>query len=95
MVLAAIDDNENPVVLALPLGQTECLPQYGNHVRGWKPPSDPSFAQVDDQTAYVLLTTTEASSGAMWVWKLNSVSGDQLWSLSLSNLDGDSDVPPH
>ena len=29
----------------------------------------------------------------MWVWKLDSVSGNQLWSLSLSNLDGDSDVP--
>ena len=30
----------------------------------------------------------------MWVWKLDSETGDQKWGgLSLSNLDGDSDVP--
>ena len=94
LVLAVIDDNENPVVLALPLGANGVpTPIWQSTLEDGSHPSDPSFAQVDDQTAYVLLTTTEASSGAMWVWKLNSVSGDQLWSLSLSNLDGDSDVP--
>ena len=94
LVLAAIDDNENPVVVALPLGANGVpTPIWQSTLEDGSHPSDPSFAQVDDQTAYVLLTTTEASSGAMWVWKLDSVSGDQLWSLSLSNLDGDSDVP--
>ena len=94
LVLAVIDDNENPVVLALPLGANGVpTPIWQSTLEDGSHPSDPSFAQVDDQTAYVLLTTTEASSGAMWVWKLNSESGDQLWSLSLSNLDGDSDVP--
>lgn len=94
LVLAVIDDNENPVVLALPLGANGVpTPIWQSTLEDGSHPSDPSFAQVDDQTAYVLLTTTEASSGAMWVWKLDSVSGNQLWSLSLSNLDGDSDVP--
>ena len=94
LVLAAIDDNENPVVLALPLAANGVpTPIWQSTLEDGSHPSDPAFAQVDDQTAYVLLTTTDASSGAMWVWKLNSVSGDQLWSLSLSNLDGDSDVP--
>ena len=94
LVLAAIDDNEKPVVLALPLGANGVpTPIWQSTLEDGSHPSDPAFAQVDDQTAYVLLTTTDASSGAMWVWKLNSVSGDQLWSLSLSNLDGDSDVP--
>ena len=94
LVLAAIDDNEKPVVVALPLGANGVpTPIWQSTLEDGSHPSDPAFAQVDDQTAYVLLTTTDASSGAMWVWKLNSVSGDQLWSLSLSNLDGDSDVP--
>ena len=83
LVLAVIDDNENPVVLALPLVANGVpTPIWQSTLEDGSHPSDPSFAQVDDQTAYVLLTTTEASSGAMWVWKLNSVSGDQLWSLS-------------
>ena len=94
LVLAAIDDNEKPVVVALPLGANGVpTPIWQSTLEDGSHPSDPAFAQVDDQTAYVLLTTTDASSGAMWVWKLNSQSGDQLWSLSLSNLDGDSDVP--
>ena len=94
LVLAAINDNEKPVVVALPLGANGVpTPIWQSTLEDGSHPSDPAFAQVDDQTAYVLLTTTDASSGAMWVWKLNSVSGDQLWSLSLSNLDGDSDVP--
>ena len=94
LVLAAIDDNENPVVVALPLTANGVpTPIWQSTLEDGTHPSDPSFAQVDDQTAYVLLTTTQSSSGAMWVWKLDSVSGDQLWSLSLSNLDGDSDVP--
>lgn len=94
LVLAVIDNNENPVVLALPLGANGVpTPMWQSMLADGSHPSDPSFAQVDDQTGYILLTTTEASSGAMWVWKLNSVSGDQLWSLSLANLDGDTDVP--
>ena len=83
LVLAAIDDNENPVVVALPLTANGVpTPIWQSTLEDGTHPSDPSFAQVDDQTAYVLLTTTQSSSGAMWVWKLDSVSGDQLWSLS-------------
>ena len=96
LIIAAIDEiSEDPVIVALPLGANgvptalwESTLQDGSH------PSDPAFAQVDDETAYVVLTTTQASSGAMWVWKLDSTNGDQKWGgLSLSNLDGDSDVP--
>ncbi|HIH79799.1 MAG TPA: hypothetical protein HA303_01105, partial [Candidatus Thalassarchaeaceae archaeon] len=96
LVIAAIDEvSESPVVIALPLGVNgvpttiwESTLQDGSH------PSDPAFAQIDEDTGYVLLTSTLASSGAMWVWKLDSETGDQKWGgLSLSNLDGDSDVP--
>ena len=97
LVIAAIDEiSEEPVVLALPL-QTSGTPNSlwqvslskGSH------PSDPAFAQVDDDTGYVLLTTIEANNGGMWVWKIDSETGSSIWQggLSLNNLDGDTNSP--
>tara|TARA_Y100001970_G_scaffold71959_1_gene91361 strand:+ start:8573 stop:14245 length:5673 start_codon:yes stop_codon:yes gene_type:complete len=94
LVLAAVDNNENPVVVALPLEANGVpTPIWQSTLGDGTYPSDPSFAQVDDQTAYILLTTINENSGAMWVWKLDSSSGDQTWSLSLSNLDGETNAP--
>ena len=97
LVIAAIDEtSEEPVVLALPLQMDgtpstlwEASLDKGSH------PSDPAFAQVDDSTGYVLLTTIEANNGAMWAWKLDSSTGDSSWEggLSLGNVDGDTNSP--
>ena len=97
LVIAALDEiSEEPVVLALPLqtsGSPNTLWQVslskGSH------PSDPAFAQVDDDTGYVLLTTIEANNGGMWVWKIDSETGSSIWQggLSLNNLDGDTNSP--
>ncbi len=97
LVIAAIDEvSEDPVVLAFPLQANgtpstlwEVTLDKGSH------PSDPAFAQVDDSTGYVLLTTIEANNGGMWVWKIDSSSGDSSWDggLSLDNLDGDTNSP--
>ena len=97
LVIAALDEiSEEPVVLALPLqtsGSPNALWQVslskGSH------PSDPAFAQVDDDTGYVLLTTIEANNGGMWVWKIDSETGSSIWQggLSLNNLDGDTNSP--
>ncbi len=97
LVIAALDEiSEEPVVLALPLqtsGSPNALWQVslskGSH------PSDPAFAQVDDDTGYVLLTTIEANNGGMWVWKIDSDTGSSIWQggLSLNNLDGDTNSP--
>tara|TARA_B100000475_G_scaffold199389_1_gene181625 strand:- start:12050 stop:17680 length:5631 start_codon:yes stop_codon:yes gene_type:complete len=96
LVLAAINENSgDPVVVAL------SLPSSGTPATLWEKtldkgshPSDPAFAQTDDNTGYVILTTTEHTNGGMWVWRLDSTSGDSGWDgLSLSNVDGDSDVP--
>ena len=97
LVIAAIDEvSEDPVVFALPL-QVDGTPNSlwevtlskGSH------PSDPAFAQVDDDTGYVILTTIEANNGAMWVWKIDSETGSSAWQggLSLNNLDGDTNSP--
>jgi hypothetical protein len=97
LVIAALDEvSEDPVVLALPLQANgtpnslwEVSLSKGSH------PSDPAFAQVDDDSGYVILTTIEANSGAMWVWKIDSETGSSAWQggLSLNNLDGDTNSP--
>ena len=97
LVISVLDEiSENPVVLALPL-QTNGTPNEiwqvtlnkGSH------PSDPAFAQTDENTGHVVLTTIEATNGAMWVWKIDSSSGSSVWQggLSLNNLDGDTNAP--
>ena len=97
LVITALDEvSENPVVLALPL-QTNGTPEEiwqvslnkGTH------PSDPAFAQIDEDTGYVFLTTIQANNGAMWVWKIDSSTGSSVWQggLSLDNFDGDTGVP--
>ncbi|MBI88377.1 MAG: hypothetical protein CMB67_05070 [Euryarchaeota archaeon] len=97
LVIAAIDQtSEEPVVLAMPL-QTNGTPNSlwqvslskGSH------PSDPAFAQIDENTGYVVLTTIEAQNGNMWAWKIDSSTGSSIWQngLDLNNLDGDTNVP--
>ena len=97
LVIAAIDEiSEEPVVVGLPL-QTNGTPSpmwevslnKGSH------PSDPSFAQVDDDTGYVILTTIEANNGGLWVWKIDSSTGNSIWQngLNMNNLDGDTNSP--
>ena len=97
LVLSLIDKiSDEPVVLALPLPVTNSPnPLWQVNLDKGSHPSDPAFAQTDDSTGYVLLTTIEANSGGMWVWKIESDTGDSSWDggLSLNNLDGDNDVP--
>ncbi|MBD50815.1 MAG: hypothetical protein CMB08_02690 [Euryarchaeota archaeon] len=97
LVLSLIDKiTDDPVVLALPLPITNSPnPLWQVNLDKGSHPSDPAFAQTDDSTGYVLLTTIEANNGGMWVWKIESDTGDSSWDggLSLNNLDGDNDVP--
>jgi outer membrane protein assembly factor BamB len=58
-------------------------------------PSDPVFVQTDENTAFILLTSVQSSTSAMWLWKLDASDGDSNWDgKSLDNLNGfDSNVP--
>ena len=99
LVLAAIDESsssDEPVVLALPL-QVNGTPvtlwevnlNKGSH------PSDPAFVQLDDTTGHILLSTIEEQNGRVWVWKIESSTGDSIWDdgLDLQNADGDTNSP--
>ncbi|MBK69797.1 MAG: hypothetical protein CMB53_00120 [Euryarchaeota archaeon] len=96
LVVAAVNENSgDPVIVAM------SLPSSGSPATLWEKtldkgshPSDPAFARTDENTGYVVLTTTEYSNGGMWVWRLDSLTGDSGWDgLSLNNIDGDSDAP--
>ena len=95
MVIAAIDESsEEPVVVALGLSETGANLLWDAPLDKGSHPSDPAFAMTDETTGYVLLTTTQESSGAVWVWKLDSDTGDSNWDgLTLSNTDGDTNSP--
>ena len=95
MVIAAIDEvSEEPVVVALELSETGASLLWDAALDKGSHPSDPAFARTDETTGYVLLTTTQESSGAIWVWKLDSDTGDSNWDgLTLGNSDGDTNAP--
>ena len=95
MIIAAIDEvSGEPVVVALGLSDSGASLLWDAPLDKGSHPSDPAFAQTDPATGYVLLTTTQESSGAMWIWKLDSETGDSNWDgLPLGNSDGDTSAP--
>ena len=57
-------------------------------------PSDPAYVQIDSNTGYILITTTDSSTGAIWLWKLDGSNGNEAWSpRTMGNTDGDTNVP--
>ena len=96
LVISAIGESDgSPEVVAISLPSSGTPTKLWNKRLGYgSHASDPVFVQTDENTAYVMLTSTESTNGAMWLWKLDSSSGDPSWDgKSLGNLDGDSNVP--
>ncbi|MBT6075308.1 MAG: hypothetical protein HOG58_01625 [Euryarchaeota archaeon] len=96
LVLSLIDkDSDDPVVLALDLTGTAATSIWQKTLDKGTHPSDPAFVQTDENTAFILLTSVQSSSSAMWVWKLDANDGDANWDgKSLENTQGfDSNVP--
>ena len=97
LVIAAINEiTEEPTIFAIPL-QINGTPNKlweisldkGSH------PSDPAFVQTDENTGFIFLTTIEIENGAMWLWKIESSTGDSNWEggFPLNNLDGGTNSP--
>ena len=80
LVLAAVDtSNDEPTVLALPLGlQTPEVDWQVALDRGTHP-SDPAFAALDDNSGAVVLTTVDSNSENMWVWRIDGATGSLDW----------------
>jgi hypothetical protein len=98
LVLAVVDDPENnPVVKVNAYAITSTQPteakwsvtlDRGTH------PSDPVWAQLDDTTTSILLTTIDDTSGNMWIWKIDGATGSLDWErVPIQGTDSDSDAP--
>ena len=88
-----VDEQIN--VLAIELGSTSpTAPMWTASLDQGTHPSDPTYVGTDTSTGYVLITTTDAATGAVWLWKLDGANGNEAWSpRSMGNTDGDSNVP--
>ena len=88
-----VDEQIN--VLAIELGSTSpTAPMWTASLDQGTHPSDPTYVETDTSTGYVLITTTDAATGAVWLWKLDGANGNEAWSpRSMGNTDGDSNVP--
>mgnify|MGYP001166819099 FL=1 len=96
LVLSVVDKGSNdPTVTALTLTTSspndfdwEVVLDKGTH------PSDPAWGMLDDDSTAVVLTTIDANSGNMWLWRIDGESGSiELGPVSLSGTDSDSDSP--
>ena len=98
LVIAAIEDSsdKSPQVIALGLSDTGATLLWDITLDKGTHPSDPAFAQTDDNTGFVLLTTIQDSTGSMWVWKLDHDDGEDNWGgYSLGPGESNSDSAPH
>ena len=96
LVLSLIEKNsEEPVILALDITGTSATSIWEKTLDKGTHPSDPTFVQTDENTAFVFLTSVQSSTSAMWLWKLDAADGDSNWDgKSLENLNNfDSNVP--
>ena len=98
LVLAVVDDpDNNPVVYVQAYTLTTSQPSEEdwsvNLDRGTHP-SDPVWAQLDSTSTSILLTTIDANSGNMWIWKIDGASGSLDWErVAVQGTDADSDAP--
>jgi hypothetical protein len=98
LVLAVVDDpDNNPSVYLNAYTLTNAQPSAEdwsvNLDRGTHP-SDPVWAQLDSSTTSVLLTTIDANSGNMWIWKIDGATGSLDWErVAIQGTDSDQDAP--
>ena len=96
LVLAVIDEStDDPTVLALPLsGAAPSAPLWEVALDRGTHPSDPTAVRIDASNVDVVLTTIDASSGAMWAWKVDGGNGALDWERApVPGTDSDQDAP--
>lgn len=95
MVLAVVDvTTDEPTVISMPLGLQSSDPDWQVSLDRGTHPSDPAFAALDDDSGAIVLTTVDANSGNMWIWRLDGPTGSLDWErVGIQNTDSDSDTP--
>ena len=96
LVLAVIDEaTDDPTLVGLPLsGATPGAPLWEVALDRGTHPSDPTAVRMDASNVHVVLTTIDASSGAMWAWKVDGGNGALDWERApVPGTDSDQDAP--
>ena len=95
LVIAAVDTtNDEPTVVAIPLGLQSPEPDWMVALDRGSHPSDPAFAALDDSSGSVVLTTVDENSGNFWIWRIDGPTGSLDWErVSVQGTDSDSDTP--
>ncbi|MEC7279561.1 MAG: hypothetical protein VXV98_05920, partial [Candidatus Thermoplasmatota archaeon] len=96
LVLAVVDEaTDDPTLIGLPLsGATPGAPLWEVALDRGTHPSDPTAVRMDASNVHVVLTTIDASSGAMWAWKVDGGNGALDWERApVPGTDSDQDAP--
>ncbi|MEC7411625.1 MAG: VCBS repeat-containing protein, partial [Candidatus Thermoplasmatota archaeon] len=96
LVLAVVDEaTDDPTLVGLPLsGATPGAPLWEVALDRGTHPSDPTAVRMDASNVHVVLTTIDASSGAMWAWKVDGGNGALDWERApVPGTDSDQDAP--
>jgi uncharacterized membrane protein len=96
LVLAVVDQTtDDPTLLALPLdGSSPSAPLWEVALDRGTHPSDPTAVRIDGSNVDVVVTTIDASSGAMWAWKVDGGTGALDWERApIPGTDSDQDAP--
>ena len=96
LVLAVVDEGtDDPTLIALPMsGTTPSAPLWEVALDRGTHPSDPTAVRIDASNVDVVLTTIDASSGAMWAWKVDGGNGALDWERApVPGTDSDQDAP--
>ena len=95
LIIAAVDrTNDEPTVVALPLGLQTPEEDWKVALDRGSHPSDPAFAALDDTSGSVVLTTVDENSGNFWVWRIDGPTGSLDWErVAIQGTDSDDDTP--
>ncbi len=96
LIIAAVDiSNDEPNVVALPLGLQTPEENWRVALDRGTHPSDPAFAALDDNSGSIVLTTVNELNGKFWIWKIDGPTGSLDWEqVSIQGTDNnDEDTP--
>ena len=96
LIIAAVDtSNDEPNVIALPLGLQAPEENWRVALDRGTHPSDPAFAALDDNSGSIILTTVDEINGNFWVWRIDGPTGSLDWErVAIQGTDNDdSDTP--
>lgn len=95
LIIAAVDTtNDEPTVIALPLGLQTPEENWRVALDRGTHPSDPAFAALDDNSGSIVLTTVDENSGNFWIWQIDGPTGSLDWErFSVQGTDSNDDTP--